>query len=393
MKPLFWLMAVDTTVLIPAWNAEDTIERALLSIGKDVPVVLVDDFSTDETVIRAESVGLAGLKVVRPPEKRGLGLVRQTALDAVETPYAVWLDADDEFLPGRLERVIAPLRAGPCDFVSDAQELVDGTSGAFIKDLPIPEFISEDRDKVRLFERNWLPGIAHVAFRTDFARRVNYDTTLHGGDDSDFVSRAIAAGARFHFIHEKGYRMYAYPGSDSRKIEKQRSMVARALRKHAYSDIQDLYLQNGFGERVGLWGLVSLALFREEFAEAERYLKALEPLIDDPDEILEPQGPYPVPEGWRYTFSVGTLALLKGAYPDAVSPLECAEEMRKSAETLNNLGVAYRKSGEEGRALELFERAIALYPGYLDARLNLEDAGSVRITVHPLRMQASRDDY
>ncbi|MEM7673269.1 MAG: glycosyltransferase family 2 protein, partial [Verrucomicrobiota bacterium] len=309
---------MDTTVLIPAWNAEAYIERALGSIHEDVAVLLIDDFSSDRTVERAQSVGLKKLRILRPSRKECLGLVRQTALDAVETPYAVWLDADDAFLPGRIERTIAPLKAGVADFVSDSQELVDGASGTFIRDLPIPDFISEDRDKVRLFERNWLPGIAHVAFRTEIGRQIGYDTKLHGGDDSDFVWRAIAAGAKFEFIHQKGYRMYAYAGSDSRNVEKQRAMVARALKKHRYSDVKNLYLRNGFSEQVTLWGLCSMALFRGEMDEASKFLKLLEPNARKTLEVLEPAGPYLVLEAWRFAFTEGTLSLLNDRWTEAL---------------------------------------------------------------------------
>lgn len=384
---------MDTTVLIPAWNAEAYIERALRSIDVEVAVILVDDFSTDDTVTRAQSIGLPLLRVIQPPEKRGLGLVRQTALDAVETPYAVWLDADDECLPGRIERMLAPLRAGEADFISDAQELVDGSTGSYIKDLPIPAFIAKDRDKVRLFERNWLPGIAHVAFRTDIGKRIGYDTTLHGGDDSDFVWRAIAAGARFHFIHQKGYCMYAYPGSDSRKIEKQRGMVARALRKHSFESVRELYQNNGFSERITAWGLNAFALFRGEMDAAESFLDQAGSLIEDPQEILEPDGPYPVPEGWRYSFLKGVSRLSDQDSEEAIKQFETGLKFGRRADILNNMGVAHWMAGDGCGAQDYFEEALIRYPNYLDARLNLESPESQRITLHPLRMQPSRDDY
>ena len=72
---------------------------------------------------------------------------------------------------------------------------------------------------------------------------------------------------------------------------------------------------------------------------------------------------------------------------------ENAKEMRRSPDLLNNLGVALRLSGKEAEGRSYFEEAHEMFPMYLDAQLNFEDSKSQRVTVHPLRMQASRDDY
>ena len=386
-------MEIDTTVLIPAWNAAAYIQRALESIDIPVQVILVDDYSTDNTVEIAVDTSSQALTVLRPPKKQSLGLVRQTALDAVQTPYAIWLDADDEYLPGRIANMVQPLRDGCADFTTDGQELVDGVTGEFIRDLSIPIFLQGDRDKVRLFERNWLPGIAHVAFCTKFGKEVGYDPELHGGDDSDFVWRSIMSGAKLCFLREKGYRMYAYPGSDSRNISKQRAMVKRALQKHDYNDVSRLYLGAGFSRRITAWGLCSMAIFREDYEAALEFLKDAFPVGSLKSEILEPKGPYPVQEGWRYEFTKGTILLYVGKVVVALNHLENGLKLRRSADTLNNLGVACWLSGEKERSRELFVEALSLFPSYKDAMQNLEADSPASVTLHPLRMQPSRCDY
>lgn len=386
-------MPVDTTILIPAWNAAAYIERALASIGGPAKIILVDDWSSDNTALIAQKASPYPITVLQPPRKQSLGLVRQTALEAVQTPFAIWLDADDEYLPGRLERMLKPLREGVADFATDGQELVDGRSGAFIRDLPIPSFLQEDRNKVRLFERNWLPGIAHIAFRTSVGKKIGYDSELHGGDDSDFVWRAIRAEARFHFIHEKGYRMYAYDGSDSRKLDKQRAMVKRALLKHEYNDIIALYLNAGYSKRVAAWGVYSMALFREEYPAASQFLELAFPHGSDPDEILEPDGPYPTPERWRYLFAKGTLSLLQSDPKGAFDNLNQAMAIMESPELMNNLGIAFWHRNEPLKAKNLFRKSIEKFSGFLDAKNNLESSHPSSITSHPLRLQPSRCEY
>lgn len=94
----------DVTVLIAARNAEATIRRAIRSVRTQSsgPIILVDDFSEDETVKLARLESATNLTVVRPPHHGALGFTRQCGLNAIETPLTLLLDADDALLPGGL---------------------------------------------------------------------------------------------------------------------------------------------------------------------------------------------------------------------------------------------------------------------------------------------------
>lgn len=386
---------MDITVLIPARDASATIERALCSIDleKVYEVILIDDFSSDNTVAIADGVVGKKLKVVRPDKHISVPYARNYGLDAMRTTYGVWLDADDEYLPGRVDRLWNVLQRDNSDVVSDAQELYNGVTNKFLYDLPIPSFISRDADKIRLFERNYLPGIGHVAFRTELAQKVRYDPGQLGGDDSDFIWRMIRAGARFSFVPEKGYRMYAYPGSDSRKLERQRERVAHALKKHDYADIRNAYFAAGFSPEITAWGLCSMAVFREEYDCALTFLEETG-ACRHPNLILEQDGPFDLPEAWRYYFMRGTLNLQIGKLEEAYECLQSALEIRRSADVLNNLGTTQMRRGHVKYAKQCWQDALAIFPEYLDAKLNLADGvKSRRITSHPLRLQPSRKDY
>src|SRR5206468_2420392 len=105
---------------------------------------------------------------------------RQTGLDAAETEFAAWLDADDEWVPGRMARLQAMLRSG-CDIATEAIDLYDGPSGSWLKRLPVPAFLRGPRGAVRLFERNFLPGDTQVAFRVKAYREARgYDGAICG---------------------------------------------------------------------------------------------------------------------------------------------------------------------------------------------------------------------
>jgi glycosyltransferase involved in cell wall biosynthesis len=87
-------------------------------LGRPVRVLVVDDGSTDATGARAAE---AGATVVRQPANQGLGAaVRRGLAEAVGPMGAAavaFCDADGEYAPEELERLVAPVLAGAADYV------------------------------------------------------------------------------------------------------------------------------------------------------------------------------------------------------------------------------------------------------------------------------------
>lgn len=383
------------TIAIAARNARSTIERAVSSaMGEsECRLLLVDDHCTDGTVALARGVAGNRLRVVTAPDPGGVPLARQAGLDAVETPFAAWLDADDEWVPGRAKRLLAGLNSG-ADIATEEIDLHDGLTGARIRRLDIPEFIRREPTPARLFERNYLPGDSQVAFRTVLYRELGgYDPAIFGVESFDLLLRAVARGARFHFGREAGYRMYAYAGSVSRNLERQRAALATALRKHDYEAVRRACLAAGEPPRVAAWVLVAMALYRGEPVAALRFVEQASPASADPGEVLEPSGPVTDPEGWRRDFAIGTCQLLLGRDGEAAEALARGETRQPTPEGANNLGIALARLGRTGEAVERWQAATKLKSGYADAAANLQDPAAARITTHPLRRQASRGEY
>jgi glycosyltransferase involved in cell wall biosynthesis len=384
----------DATVVICARNAVTTIARAVRSaVRQGGPVLLIDDWSHDHTADVARSIGGAALRIVRPEVHRTLGYARLKGAGAVSTPWLQWLDADDELLPGRAERLLDRAHGERWDAVWDAAELYSGETATRIRRLPMPAFMQPAGAAVRLFERNHVPGPAWPLVRTDFARRVGYDATLPTADDLDFMLRGLRAGGRFGFVAEHGYRQYAYPTSLSRDRAHQHAWVATVLRKHKYADVRARYVAAGFSKRVCSWALVSMASFRCEWHTALTSLDDASP-PGAADEVLEPEGPWPFRESWRRAFHRGTLLLLLGARDaEAADELRRAEAIEPTAEGANNLGVALARLGDTLAAARGFASAQERFPNYADARRNQQSDALYRITVHPLRRDPSRSEY
>jgi Glycosyl transferase family 2 len=102
---------LDLTVVIPAYQRERTIGRAVLSALAQVPrpaldVLVVDDGSTDGTAAAARATGA---RVVQQANA-GVGSARNRGLAEATTTWVAFLDSDDEWLPHHLDTLLA--RAG-----------------------------------------------------------------------------------------------------------------------------------------------------------------------------------------------------------------------------------------------------------------------------------------
>jgi glycosyltransferase involved in cell wall biosynthesis len=366
----------ELTILIPARNASATIERAVVSAAAQQPaaILVADHASTDDTVARARAVAGELVHVVAAPADATLGGVRQLALDAVHTDFGMWLDADDELMPGRGERLLERLRSDHSDLAFDEIHLHDGTTGQFLKHLPIPDLLGEGRQAVRLFERNYLPGPGVPAFRTATAKTIGFDLDMHGAEDFDFLLRAVVVGSRISLERHAGYRQFAHPGTLSRDLENQTAMTRRALRKHAPSQVEALFRRAGFTTRTSAYGMVSFLIQRGDYDDVLLWLNR-------------------VPTGSRRDFYAGTVLAAMGRHNDALTPLRRALDDCVAPELLNNFGVVLAALNRIEEAADMFADALYHFPGYSDANANLVSGAPSRLTLLPLRDEAARSDY
>jgi glycosyltransferase involved in cell wall biosynthesis len=111
-------MSVRVGLVIAAWDAERFLGEALASVAAQTrppdEVVLVDDGSTDGTAALAESWAdrLPELRVLRRAHE-GIGASRNAGIAAVTGDLVCFLDADDLWLPAKVERQVAAFAADP----------------------------------------------------------------------------------------------------------------------------------------------------------------------------------------------------------------------------------------------------------------------------------------
>ncbi len=128
---------VRVTVLIPAYNVEDSLREGVESIFEqgvsDIQVLIVDDGSTDGTLEVARSLAAQDTRVtVLHQENAGAAAARNAGVLQARGEWICFVDADDRLLPGALRTLLAcaapdPRGCVPDIVVGDFVE-VDGSS-------------------------------------------------------------------------------------------------------------------------------------------------------------------------------------------------------------------------------------------------------------------------
>jgi glycosyltransferase involved in cell wall biosynthesis len=110
------------TVIVPAYNEARTIEqvlRRLTELDLDAEILVVDDGSIDETV---EIVGgleaeIPGLRLIVHERNQGKGAAVRTGINASTGDFVMIQDADLEYDPADIPKLLGPLFDGVADVV------------------------------------------------------------------------------------------------------------------------------------------------------------------------------------------------------------------------------------------------------------------------------------
>ena len=186
------------TVLIAAYRARETVADAVRSVLEQTrpptEIIVVDDASHDGTEVALEPYRDCITFIARE-RNGGEGAAKNTALRAASTEFVVILDADDIFLPERLEALTALAVARPdLDILTSDAYLVH--EGRQLRRAYEQGFRFEVDDQRRgILERNFILG--HTAVRRSrMLAAGGFDETIKRTTDWDLWLRMIFAGSR-----------------------------------------------------------------------------------------------------------------------------------------------------------------------------------------------------
>lgn len=224
------------SIVVAAYNAETTLERALRSaMAQTVPVeiLVVDDASVDRTADLAEELcaGVECARVLRQDRNAGPAAARNRAIDVATAEWITALDADDHMAPDRIERLILEATAADLDFIADDLYRVEEDApnatdnrlwsvedfGGF--DLTLAEFVTANEHGAR--GRRGELGFVKPLIKRQFLQQhgLRYRSSLRLAEDYVLYAEALLAGARFRVVDPRGYFAVYRSGSLSGRHE------------------------------------------------------------------------------------------------------------------------------------------------------------------------------
>lgn len=111
------------SVIIPAYNADKYIKRAIKSVQnqtyKDIEILVINDGSTDNTYTICKSMESLDPRIkVFSKKNAGISSARNYGLDRAEGEYVAFLDSDDEYDGKFLEELYNAIRKSNADMAT-----------------------------------------------------------------------------------------------------------------------------------------------------------------------------------------------------------------------------------------------------------------------------------
>jgi glycosyltransferase involved in cell wall biosynthesis len=210
------------SVIIPVWNGAALLPETLRSLQSqtftDFEALIVDDGSTDDTAAVAGTFCQADarLRLVSRPHA-GLSATRNAGLELARGEFIAFLDSDDVWLPGKLERQMELFRADPrANFAYTNYYFWDGQqdqSVGYRANRPLPDGDSARR----LVWANVYALSSVVVRRATLGRAGGFDPSLDSCEDWDMWLRLAEQDFWARGTREPLVRYRRWPGSMSTK--------------------------------------------------------------------------------------------------------------------------------------------------------------------------------
>lgn len=102
-------LRVDITIITPTYNRANLLLRVWNSIKDQTPTfrwIVIDDGSNDNTTSVISEISDERVFYHLLPFNQGVNVARNTGFKYVNSKYVIFLDSDDELLPGSLARMV-----------------------------------------------------------------------------------------------------------------------------------------------------------------------------------------------------------------------------------------------------------------------------------------------
>ncbi len=226
------------SVIIPMYNREKTIERAVESILKQTypnfEIIIVDDCSKDNSVQVVEKIQDERIKLIRSRENGGACVARNIGIQAAEGKVIAFQDSDDYWHEDKLQKSLECLQSKKADFVFSALNRV-GERNQRSEGRILPSYnLNCYTDKIsRLLCSNCVSTQTIVAKR-DVFDKIRFDTSLPRFQDWDLALQVAKEGFYMYYLEEPLVDCFVMENSIT--LDDKKARVAIEILENKYKD-------------------------------------------------------------------------------------------------------------------------------------------------------------
>jgi succinoglycan biosynthesis protein ExoO len=231
------------SVIVSAQNESAFIQKSINSVltqtMDNLELIVVDDASTDGTAEIVSSVDDSRVRLLRNDRPRHISWSRNRAIDVARGAWIAILDADDWFLPPRLEKLLSLAEKRETDLIADDIYFVPNDTSVdlerglqanprgyarplrrLFRDTHLPHWLT-----IKDVLRGRLPGgndprisLVKPLIRRSFlnANGLRYLEVTRGEQDVPFYLDCLGHGARFLLVEGPWYCYRTHPNMTSK---------------------------------------------------------------------------------------------------------------------------------------------------------------------------------
>lgn len=228
-------MKTSFSIIIPCYNAEFTIARAVSSIliqsYSDWELIIIDDGSSDGTLDLLHQTFNDSRIRIYSQANLGVTAARNCGVEVAQNSWIVFLDSDDELVINSLEYFASEIKISPSIEMCRAGFLRLSSNE---KTLPVVgKFTS------------FLCG-SYVIKKSLFDRIGGFDNRLTFSENAEMMHRIKLDGAKIGIIHQVTLLYYDHVGKGSKNLQNVNSSLKVILAKHQDTlepNVVNLYYQ------------------------------------------------------------------------------------------------------------------------------------------------------
>lgn len=284
------------SVIVPAYNAENTIKRSVDSVientFKELEIIVVDDGSKDNTCKIVKSIIKEDERVKLISKKNGgVSSARNLGIQKASAPYIMFLDSDDTYEPTCCEKTANQMLAESADIV------LIGYNECFKyqtykRYCPVKStLISNDEIFESLIHRHYMSGLNGymgsvwlACFKKDIIQSNNiaFNEKLHHSEDKLFLINYLFCCQSLAVVNEA---LYNYNLGDS-SVTKKYSPDLEVNQKNYSQEWEALLNRYGHGISVeqkrqgAITYVISIILNEVREGNPKPFLKKIRKVVD-----------------------------------------------------------------------------------------------------------------